>query len=89
MIYDIKHKDCIIEFNGDYWHANPKIYDNDDLIRGTKAEDIWKRDALKISIAESHGFRTFVVWENDYINNKEKIIKDVVEWIQNIQELNQ
>jgi len=42
----------IIEVNGDYWHANPKLYLADDLINypnGTMtAKVIWDRDMKKI-----------------------------------------
>jgi hypothetical protein len=82
VVYDIKHNDCIIEFNGDYWHANPKIYSATDQIRGTVASDIWEKDRIKLDIAHAAGFRTFVVWESDYLTNKEMIIKEIVEWMQ-------
>lgn len=86
VIYDIKHKDCIIEFNGDYWHANPKIYKDDAIIRGKTALQIQERDLLKIQTAKEFGFRTYVVWECDYKRNKQKVINEVVKWIQNGQE---
>lgn len=85
VVYDIKHKDCIIEFNGDYWHANPKIYSASDKIRGKLASEIWKRDAEKISVASTAGFRMLVVWESDYLENREKIIEDTIKWILNEQ----
>lgn len=85
VIYDIKHKDCIIEFNGDYWHANPKLYNDDATIRGNLAKDIRKRDALKLKTVEDQGFKTLVVWESDFINNKNEIINKVAEWILNEQ----
>lgn len=83
VIYDIKHKDCIIEFNGDYWHANPNLYKDDAIIRGKKAIEIQQRDLLKIQTAKELGFRTLIVWESEYKSNKEKIINEVVKWMQN------
>ncbi len=85
-IYDIKHKDCIIEFNGDYWHANPLIYNEADTIKDHTATEIWNKDARKIEVANKKGFRTLVVWESDYINNKEKTITEVIKWILNEQQ---
>lgn len=82
-VFDIKHKDAIIEFNGDYWHANPKSYLADDIIRNKFASDIWKNDAHKLDFARSFGFRVMVVWESDYKINKQKTINEVVTWIQN------
>jgi len=83
VVYDIKHGNCIIEFNGDYWHANPLIYSADDHIRGKCARDIWASDKHEIEIAQNAGFSVKVVWEHDYLNNKEQDVKEVAEWIQN------
>lgn len=83
VIYDIKHKDCIIEFNGDYWHANPKTFKDDAIIRGKTALEIQQRDMLKLKTAQDNSFRTMVIWESDYKSNPEKTIKEVINWIQN------
>jgi len=89
VIYDIKHKNCIIEFNGDYWHANPTIYNKNDIIRTKSAAEIWERDRHKLSIVESIGLSTYVIWESDFIKNKQATINKVVKWIQNTLKLNQ
>jgi len=86
VVYDIKHNDCIIEFNGDYWHANPEIYSEHDEIRNVSARDIWAKDEKKLEIARKSGYRVYVVWEKNYRSNKEKTIQEVVKWIQNIPE---
>lgn len=83
VVFDIKHNDCIIEFNGDYWHANPKIYKDDVIIRGKKASYIQERDKLKLLTATDMGYRTLTVWEKEYKENKENIINEVVKWMQN------
>jgi hypothetical protein len=89
VIYDIKHKNCIIEFNGDYWHANPKYYSEKDLIRNQTAAEIWKKDQHKREIAESFNLSVYTVWESDYLDNKNETITKVIEWIQNTLKLNQ
>lgn len=81
VVYDIKHKNCIIEFNGDYWHGNPKIYKDDAVIRGTLVKNIQARDYLKLKTVEDLGFKTLVIWESDYKQNKQKIIQEVIQWI--------
>ena len=81
VIYDIKHKNCIIEFNGDYWHANPNIYKDDAIIRGKTAIDIRHRDLLKLKTAQDLGYNTLVIWESDFKNHKDSTIKQVCEWI--------
>jgi hypothetical protein len=81
VIYDIRHKKCIIEFNGDYWHANPNIYKDDTIIRGKKAVDIRHKDMLKLKTVQDLGYKTLVVWESDFKNHKDSTIKQVCEWI--------
>lgn len=83
VIYDIKHGDCVIEFNGDYWHANPKLYEATDLIRGTTVEKIWHKDEIKIKIAEDSGFRVMVVWESEFKKDKIGTIERVKQWMSN------
>lgn len=85
VVYDIKHKDCIIEFNGDYWHANPKIYADTAIIRGKSAKEIRERDRLKLKTVEDQGFKTLVIWESDFLNDKQQIIDKVIKWILNEQ----
>jgi hypothetical protein len=81
VIYDVKHGNNIIEFNGDYWHANPKVYNETAIIRGKKAIDIWQRDMLKLKTAQDLGFNTLTVWELDFNFNKIKKIEEVIEWL--------
>ena len=61
----------IIEYQGDYWHANPVKYKPGTRLSiqnvGVVAvEDIWKRDKRKRECAEYYGFRVQYVWESDY-----------------------
>lgn len=86
VVYDIKHKDCIIEFNGDYWHANPKIYNETDKIRGTFVKDIWNYELEKINLAKNLGYRIMVIWESDFLDDKIKTIEKVKKWISNEQQ---
>jgi hypothetical protein len=81
VVYDIKHQNCIIEFNGDYWHANPKIYAATAIIRGKTALDIRNRDMLKLKTATELGFSVLTVWESEFLANKEETINKVKEWI--------
>lgn len=86
VISDIK---LCIEFNGDIWHANPKVYNSDDIIFGKKAEIIWNRDREKIRILkEKRNIDTIVVWESEYKSNKIEVIKEIVEKILNIYDNN-
>lgn len=61
----------ILEYQGDYWHANPAKYPADRVMRlGTRsmsAADIWARDATKKREAEALGYRVVCVWEHEYL----------------------
>ncbi|BBI90938.1 VSR endonuclease [Tenacibaculum phage PTm5] len=62
----------IIEFNGDVFHGNPKIYNETDRPNffNTKktCSEIWAYDKQKINLAKEHGFDVFVVWESEFNN---------------------
>lgn len=62
-------KRVVIEINGDYVHANPKLHKPDDVIvlerDRYKASERWARDAEREKRLEALGYRVFVVWESD------------------------
>lgn len=84
----LEDKKLIIEYNGDLYHANPNIYSQNDVIKlryleRPIAKDIWDYDAIKNKFAEDAGYKVLVVWESDYKNNKEKVINELLEVINN------
>jgi hypothetical protein len=72
FLYDIHYGRKIIEFNGDYWHANPELYLFEDFVgniidnKPTYAYEIWAKDEKKKRVAEEHGYEVMVVWESDF-----------------------
>lgn len=82
--YDFCFKHKILEINGDYWHCNPKIY-NETYInknKGLSAKEIWEADYEKIQCAESYGYKTLVIWESDYKENKNREIQKCIEFFE-------
>lgn len=77
----------IIEINGNYWHANPKYYKENDIIKypGKQilAKDIWERDSKYLHEAEKQGYKVLIFWEDDFICNddelKELVIQSIIE----------
>lgn len=59
----------LIEFNGDYWHANPLMYNAEDILRypygETTAAERWKKDDHKRSVAIDRKYNIIVVWESE------------------------
>jgi hypothetical protein len=55
----LKEKKKIIEYFGDFWHANPTKYKENDIIKfpGSKviAKDIWNQDDIRLSNIRSLG----------------------------------
>ena len=80
-IYDHSTKQCYmydfvlpdlkvcIEYNGDVFHANPKIYKKNDhpnpYNKRLTSEQIWFHDSYKNSLIQNRGYDIFIVWECD------------------------
>ena len=64
----------IIEFYGDFWHANPYKYNSKDVVtlpqvgsyKKVFAEDIWERDFNRIKMLHGAGYNTLIIYERDY-----------------------
>jgi len=63
-----------IEFQGDYWHANPKLYNKTDMIGKKYAHEIWEKDAIKKQILIDENVIFYDVWEKDFNETKDSII---------------
>jgi len=69
--YDIfiQSMNLIVEVNGTYWHADPRIFHADDDIKFPygviKARDKWAKDITKNQHAIDRGFQVAVLWEID------------------------
>lgn len=77
FLYDMTLEKKIIEYNGDFWHANPLSFDKTFVNPYTNEsfEDIRKKDERKLAVAINQGYKVLVVWESDYRKNKQKEIE--------------
>jgi len=78
--------DCnkAIEFYGDYWHCNPNIYDEKYVhtVYNKPAKEVWDSDNNRISELYNHyGIDTLVIWQQDYIDNKNDTINKCLEFL--------
>lgn len=80
---DIAYGEHIIEFYGDFWHMNPLIYKPDytNAITKLTATEKWDRDAKRETAIRELGYELKVVWEKDYIKNKEQTVRECVEFL--------
>ena len=77
----------VIEFHGDHYHGNPKIYRPQQKLRGRgctqyTAEERWAYDEeKKNNIIRNRNFHYVCVWESDYKNDPEATLKRVFEYV--------
>jgi G:T-mismatch repair DNA endonuclease (very short patch repair protein) len=66
----------VIEYYGDFWHANPEIYKADQVVRrNITAQQIWDKDEKRISALKELGYDVIIVWQKDYKEDKEGMLK--------------
>jgi hypothetical protein len=68
--WDVFIDECklIIEYNGTYWHYDPRKYNFDfvDTSRNLVAIDVWSKDAEKAQIAINNNYKFIVIWQLDW-----------------------
>jgi very-short-patch-repair endonuclease len=76
----IEKLNLIIEYNGDYWHCNPKKYDRNYIHPHKKktAYKIWEEDNIRIDNLRNMGYTLIVIWESEFdsINTIKSILKE-------------
>jgi hypothetical protein len=74
--YDIfvVDKNLVIEFNGTYWHRDPRFYNEEE------GKWYWNRDREKIDIAKKKGYNVTTIWQYDWekCNDKKSLIKEIL-----------
>jgi G:T-mismatch repair DNA endonuclease (very short patch repair protein) len=81
VMIDFSLGNKLIEFYGDYWHANPSKYEERDVINTRKngavsAADIWKQNKERKQALEALGYELFIVWEHDFKTQPNKVIEE-------------
>ena len=76
----IEELNLIIEYFGDYWHCNPKKYEENyfNQKKNMSAKEIWDYDSKKIDLIKSYGYNLIVIWESD-LENDNKLINKLIE----------
>lgn len=86
---DFAYGTKIIEFNGDFWHANPAIYESDDMLpfptnKGTnhiQASSLWEKDRVRKEALTEMGYTVLTIWERDYKNSPELTIRQCLDFL--------
>lgn len=73
----------IIEFNGDYWHCNPNIYQPTYFhkVKNKFAKEIWDDDKKRKDILEQNGYDVLCIWENQYNNEHDSILIKIKDFL--------
>lgn len=70
----IPHLKLVIEVFGSYWHANPKLYKDDDVfytfLGKMTANQIWLKDEIKLEHIKSLGYNIEVIWDDEIVPDK-------------------
>lgn len=70
LLVDFK---TIVEINGTYWHADPRVYKENQIINfpygKIQASQKWKLDKEKLDFVRSKNFNVSVLWELDMEGN--------------------
>lgn len=86
--YFIYELNICIEFNGDSWHGNPRIFNPEEhchpIYKDVTAKDLQIKDKNRIKELSKLGITTYVIWESDY-NPK---TFDVKQYINNVLKIN-
>ena len=73
---DIIFNNKIIEYYGDYFHCNPKVYSptyfNKKL--NLTSQQKWEKDEFRKNSLQKNGYTLLIIWEKDYNENKEEVI---------------
>lgn len=78
----IKELNLAFEFDGKYWHADPRLYNETSIIGKRTAKEIWEQDALKNKLCESLGITLIRINELDWLKNNDIIKQSIIELIQ-------
>ncbi len=73
-----------IEFQGTYWHMDPRKYNSTDINKVTKlsASQTWERDNYKYNLCHWHGILLIIIWQLDWDLNKNKIKEQILNRLQ-------
>lgn len=77
--YD-KKNNLVIEINGDFFHCNPKKYNEDyfNYFSNLTAKEIWILEKQILDdVKNLYGCKLYIIWESDWKENKNEIINNL------------
>lgn len=76
----------VVEYNGDMYHCNPRQWKPDDFNKVIKmrAKEKWACDRNRFFKLKRLGYRVFVVWETDWMKNRDETKEKLINFIKKI-----
>nr|DAK39846.1 MAG TPA: DNA mismatch endonuclease [Caudoviricetes sp.] len=67
-----KLKFCI-EYNGNYWHGNPKMYSHDEVMTHGRVDELWEKDYTKMRVLfDNRDILSYtIVWESEELSKEQ------------------
>ena len=75
-VFSKKHS-IIVEFNGGYWHCDPRDYDKKyfNKKKNMYANEIWEKDEKRLNFLKGLGYKVYIIWEKDFNENKKLVLE--------------
>jgi very-short-patch-repair endonuclease/endogenous inhibitor of DNA gyrase (YacG/DUF329 family) len=68
----------IIEVYGGYWHADPKMYSDGDVVHDNKtAKQIWNDNQKRIDTFKQYGYSTLIFWDREIYKEQDQVIQTI------------
>jgi len=70
-------KKMILEYHGDFWHGNPKVFKKEEMnsVTRTTYGEQYEKTLEKQRFCEEHEYKYISIWESEWIRGKNSIIK--------------
>lgn len=81
---DLYYKGKIVEFQGDVFHGNPGLFEENDTphpYNDMTTKELRERDDIRFSYYASKGYQILEIWEDEYYNDKQGTIEKCLSFL--------
>lgn len=74
---------CVIEYNGSFWHADPRKYISTDThpVKKQLVSEIWDHDKKKCDALKNLNYNVLTIWSTDVKNNQHQTLLQCKDFI--------
>lgn len=82
----IPSKNLIIEYHGSFWHADTRMFPDDSTVvhHNITAKELREGTVKRKELCESLGYNYYEIWSLDYLENKDKIVEQTLNFINSL-----